>query len=218
MNTLTTKIAALLTAAALIFVAGMGLGWKLFRSKPIPQMVVAAPAQTQQDGSLILQTRPDAAAKPAQQVPTGGHVTRIDQVVVQPHGQSAVAPAPINGSAPPAAGPTPGHPATLIPCPPVTVDLTLIRMQDQSQRVVASSPDGDVVGGIDIPVEVPSQPRELKWAIGAVYGLGGWGQTSKGAFVDRDLAFFRIGAEITRDTCPTLAAGWSGRLKVGFRF
>ena len=153
--TWTTKIGVWVLAAGLIFVAGIGLGWKIFRSKPVAAVEVALPAQRQTDGSLILERAPDANAKPAQQIPAGAKVERIERIVVRPTAPStsAAATAPTNGSGQLAAGPIPALPST-------TVDLTLLRMKDDTQRVVASSPDGTIVGGVDIPVSsAPAEPK-----------------------------------------------------------
>ena len=153
--TWTTKIGAWVLAAGLIFGAGIGLGWKIFRSKPVAAVEVALPAQRQTDGSLILERAPDANAKPAQQIPAGAKVERIERIVVRPTAPStsAAATAPTNGSGQLAAGPIPALPST-------TVDLTLLRMKDDTQRVVASSPDGTIVGGVDIPVSsAPAEPK-----------------------------------------------------------
>ena len=153
--TWTTKIGAWVLAAGLIFAAGIGLGWKIFRPKPVATVEVALPAQRQTDGSLILERAPDANAKPAQQIPAGAKVERIEKIVVRPTAPStsAAATAPTNGSGQLAAGPIPALPST-------TVDLTLLRMKDDTQRVVASSPDGTIVGGVDIPVSsAPAEPK-----------------------------------------------------------
>ena len=153
--TWTGKIVAGLLAVPLIFGGGVGLGWKLFRPKPVATVEVALPAQRQVDGSLILERAPDANAKPAQQIPAGAKVERIERIVVRPTAPStsAAATAPTNGSGQLAAGPIPALPST-------TVDLTLLRMKDDTQRVVASSPDGTIVGGVDIPVSsAPAEPK-----------------------------------------------------------
>lgn len=188
---------------------GMTLGWKLWRPvKPKPETYAAS--TTQKDGSVVLERKPDPKAKPAQEVPKGAVVERVVQITVQP-----LPPLP----------PTPaGTPAIQVPdsprtqCPPVTVDLTLVRMPDQTRRVIASAKDGRVVGGVDIPVEAAKPVKDLKWAAGVA-----WNPADKtyGAFVDRDAAFLRLGAELIQVREPVTAGGrvtWSGLVKVGIRF
>lgn len=196
-------------------ILGLGVGWKLWspESQKTPVVEAHAPAEHQADGSQILERNPDADAKPAQQIPKGAKVERVVQVIVQP--SQPVAPLPHSGSA----ASVPNEPART-PCPPVRVDLTLVRMADQSQRVIASSPDGQVVGGVDIPVEATlPPPKILKWAAGAVYGTTAWGDTAKGAFVDRDFAFLRTGLELTKNSYSMAnRQGWEMRAKVGLRF
>jgi hypothetical protein len=90
-------------------------------------------------------------------------------------------------------------------CPLCSVDLTLVRMNDGSRRVVASSTTGEVVTGIDIPL-LPADPN-LKWAAGVSYGQG-WG-----GWLDRDIGRLRVGIELN-DT----DGGMEARGKAGFRF
>lgn len=205
--------------AAVGLSAGLGFGWKFWRPKRVTE--TQAPAVRQQDGSLVLERKPDADANPAQQIPAGAKAVRVVQVVVQPKapllGPSAAVPAPTPGGAQ-LAGANPVPSTASAPVSAVRVDLTLVRMPDQTQRVIASSPDGTVVGGVDIPTESAVPPKVLKWAAGGVYGVSQSGK-SVGVFVDRDAAFLRLGAELTRQTfSTTVAPQWEIRGKVGIRF
>jgi len=169
-------------------IAGMALGM-LWRPKP-PKVETYAPEKRQSDGSLVLERKPMSDAKPAQQVPEGARVERVVQVQVQPR------------NATPTAGPaTPGSGPVSVPpeLPPVTVDLSLVRMPDQSQsrRVIASSPDGAIVGGVDIPVEAARQARALKWAAGYEFARSNWGK-SHSIVVQRDLGPLRLGGRVGR--------------------
>jgi hypothetical protein len=55
-------------------------------------------------------------------------------------------------------------------CSPVDVDLSLVRMPDDTRRVFASSPNGTIVGGLDVPVAPAPTFRELRWGLQAVRG------------------------------------------------
>lgn len=167
------------------------MGYWLGQPKPVQE--TAAPEQRQADGSLVLERRPDADAKPKQQIPRKAKVERIAQIVVQP---DAIA--------------DPGQ-----PCPPVTVDMTLIRSPDGMRRVLASSPDGEVVGGIDIPVESAAPPAEPKrWALGV-----SWEPRNRtaGVWIDRDVPVFgrvvRVGADLEQQRAETEV-----RLRIGMAF
>jgi hypothetical protein len=197
-----------LIAWTLAFAAGLWTGWMLWRPET-PKPETYAPPVRQQDGSLVLERKPQEDAKPAQTVPKGAKVERIVQVVVQPS--------------------QPVHPALLPPsgsvalepnrsCPPVRVDLTLVRMPDQSRRVVASSPDGQVIGGVDIPVEAAAPQRVLKWAAGP-----SWNPADRtfGAWIERDAGFLRLGADLYQVREPLAAGGrttWAGFIRAGIRF
>ena len=88
-----------------------------------------------------------------------------------------------------------------VACPPVTVALTLVRQPDGTKRVIASSPDGQVTGGMDVPVEAAKPPpRVLVWSVGVVNG----GRDRYGGFVSRDLGPLRV-----------LAGGMSGQPNAG---
>jgi hypothetical protein len=141
--------------------AGGGIAaWKIYSPKRIPE--VAAPAEKQTDGSVVLEKAPDPKAKPKQLIPKGAKVERIVQVVVQP-----------NAVMPPTTGTSSGGeagPVAATPCPPVTVDLTLVRLPDQTRRVIASSPDGRVTGGLDIPTEDAVVVKDQKWTAVALIG------------------------------------------------
>lgn len=191
--------------------AGLTLGWMLWRPthvKPEPP----APAIRQADGSLVAERSPQAHPAVPHQLPSGAKLERQVHVVVQPSARGTG----------PTSGPSPegrAVPADATPCPPVTVDLSLVRMQDGTRRVVVSSPDGRVEQALDIPVERETRPKELKWAVGMVGGLKSEGGTTMGVFVDRDFAFIRTGVELTRERYPVNALnGWEIRARVGIRF
>lgn len=65
-----------------------------------------------------------------------------------------------------------------------------MRLKDGTRRVVASSPDGEVTSGLDVPVESAAPARVLKWSAGPT----------------RDLLTARWGAAITRDVGPVRLA------------
>ena len=163
------EVEAQVLAGVAIFGAGIGLGWKIYSPKPLKPETWAAPV-TQTDGSVILERKPDPSAKPDQIVPKGAVVERVVHLTVQSHGQPLA-------EIPPTSGSNPGVVANLpvatpqIPCPPMRVNLTLLRMQDESRRVVASSPDGDILDGVDIPVDAAKpQPKPLYWSGAGLVG------------------------------------------------
>jgi hypothetical protein len=132
-----------------------------------------APAERQSDKSLILERAPDSNAKPAQILPENAKVERVIQVVIQPRYVDI-----------------PLKVVEINPFTPITIDLTLARMPDGGHRVVASSPDGEILGGVDIPVSVPPVRHYRNTAgISQDVGFGGYQATgvfyhySRGAFI-----------------------------------
>lgn len=160
---------------------GVGTGW--YFTRPVPVIETARPAETQADGSVIIErTATQPKARPKQAVPKGAKVERIEYVTVQP---TATAEA--------------GK-----PCPPVTVDMTLIREDDGSKRVIASSPDGQIVAGLDIPVETLPTPEARPWAVGVSVDPV---RQSGGVWVERDIGRVRLGVEINQQRAGSLMPG-----------
>jgi hypothetical protein len=139
---------------------GLSLGWWLYRPGA-PKIEPPAPAIRQSDGSLILERKPDPSAKAPAEIPKGAHLERIERVVIQPK------PTPVQGAN---SGALDDANPRLI-CPPAELDLSLLKMPDKTERVVASSPDGKIVGGVDIPVApIPASTKIPRWSISALYG------------------------------------------------
>jgi hypothetical protein len=182
-------------AAALVACVAYA-GWLIWR--PMEVMEPPTPEMRQADGSLMLERRPDPTARPRQQTPRGTTVERIARVTVQP-------------DAAPESGP---------PCPPVTVDMTLIRDAGGGRRVLASSPDGQVVGGLDVPVEpMVIQPTQKLWASGVSWEPM---QQTLGIWVERDLQMplvdmaARVGVDINQVRVDTSARPeFEARIRVG---
>lgn len=175
-------------------VAGYWAAWRYWQPAEVPERPAAAVRQA--DGSLVLEKRQPGEAKPAQKVPRGTVPVRLVQVKVAPV-HNPIAPQEATAEAP-------------ADCPPVTVDLTLVREEDGAQRVIASSPDGEVLSGLDVPL-VPLQVAPARpWAAGISYDLA---DRRVGGWVDHDTGPFRVGLEILDES-----EGISGRLRVGVRF
>jgi hypothetical protein len=166
--------------------AGAVVGWVICADWYAPEQVTetAAVEQRQADGSLALERKPDANAKPAHAIPKGGKAERVVSVNVQPERAD---------------------------CPVCTVDLTLVRMPDDTRRVVASSPTGTVLGGLDVPIVPLDVGRDYLWAAGISRGIGG---EAWGGWVDRDFGLLRTGIEANKVSDDRYEA----RIKLGVRF
>lgn len=178
-------------AVAGLLTGGLAAGaiyWYSSRTKATPEVVAPAAAQSQPDGSVVLERMPEAsapvaAAKPKAKLPKGSRVERQVSVTVAPKipAQSAV-----------------------------TVDMSLVQDSAGGRRVVASSPDGTVVSGIDIPIERVLIPITRKWAAGVSCDAAhSCAIEQAGIWVDRDIGRVRLGVEGTRE---------SARIKIGLTF
>lgn len=161
---------------AVLVAAGIVGGWLLGR--PAPVIETAKPAEVQPDGSVIVERAPDAKAKPRHATPKKAVVERTGQIVAQ-------------GITPPEIAA-----CTAVKCPPVTIDTSLVRLPDGSKRIIVSSPDGQVLKGIDIPVETAAPPPEPpKWAAGI--SIDPIRQTP-GIWIERDIWRARLGVDLNQ--------------------
>lgn len=78
------KTAAIALAVGVVVGLGVGLvlGWRLYHPKKI--LETPAPAVRQQDGSLVLERRPEAKPEPKHQLPAGSKLVRQVSVEVTP--------------------------------------------------------------------------------------------------------------------------------------
>lgn len=169
------------------FIVGafIGAGACTWWNAPKHAIETAAIEQRQGDGSLIVErTATNPKAKPVHTIPKGGKAERVVRVDVQPERAD---------------------------CPVCTVDLTLVRMPDDMLRVVASSPTGSVIGGLDIPAVPLLSDEQHHWAAGLSRGTG---EESWGGWLDRDFGVLRIGIEANKTDVDKV----EGRIKIGVRF
>jgi hypothetical protein len=195
---MTRRDLAIVAMIALALVgAGAAVGW--YFTRPVTVIETAKPAETQADGSTVLERAPTTpAAKPRQIVPKGAKVERVGSITAQ--------------------GATPDEikACTSVPCPPVTIDTSLVRLPDGSKRVIVSSADGTILKGVDIPVETQELPEPKVWAAGV--SLDPLRQTM-GAWVERDIARVRVGVEINQTRPqPGGLVGAELRLRAGWVF
>lgn len=170
------------TIVLALSIIGAAVAAALFWPRPQPVIEVAKPAIVQSDESLILErTDTQPSVKPPHVVPKGSTVERVVQVKVKPKVVIAdgIKDAPsLSPDAKPANN-------------PITVDLSLVRLTDDTKRVIASSPDGEIVGGMDIPIETLAYKPRV-WAAGIsvdpVHQVGG-------IWVERDISRIRVGVD-----------------------
>lgn len=147
------------------------------------------PKIVQTDKSVIIERKTDTVlVKP--QIPKGSVITRQISILVHDT--------------------VPAEHDTLIhinDCPPVPVDLTLIKLTDGSQRVIARVPGGEIINGVDVPIISPT-PLVLPkvWSTGLTYDPF---KKSLGGYIDRDISRLRIGTTYLDKTLS---------FKVGFTF
>lgn len=190
---------------------GLFAGWALWGGAAVHEG--AAAAVVQPDSSLVLERAgklPDSAAPHV--IPKGAKEVRRVQVVVQP-ARGVVARLPVDTGEAGRLVASADHPPVVdsCDCPPVEVNLSLVRMPDKTGRVVASSPNGKVLTGIDFPMESLALPPASKlWAAGGYID----GQLRLGAFLERDLGPLRVGGHFA----GSQALGPSSGLWLGLRF
>lgn len=191
--------------AGILFLAGLSLGWRMHAPRPAPVEAYAA-SVVQADGSLLLERQPNASAVAPMQIPAGAKVQRLIQLRIKPHPAPSLASAPTDPAVP-----LPAAPAQAVNCQPLTLDLALVDQADHTQRVIASSPDGLILGGLDIPVAPRPATRDPpRWAAGLSYDSA----RRSGLWLERDLGPLRTGVALRQDD----NGGLRGELRVGIRF
>lgn len=203
-----------LAAAALGLGILLGLtgGYKLYHGK-VEHVVSdkAAPEVKLQGGAIIAKVEPTKVPlKPIPSTPKGLETVRRFEVDVMPNETTAH---------------LPGEPQK--PAEPIKVFIDLDRQADGHLRAVAYAEGGKVVAAVDIPMESapivspkPSMaPKDLKWAAGGVYGATAYGDSAKGAFIDRDYGATRVGLELSKNSYALVnKQAWEARVKFGIRF
>lgn len=190
--------------------AGFLLAWWIWRDVPVVEP--PAPAVQLPSGGLVLERAPEApvpsaAAEDARAA--GGRLDRAISITVQPRPVSLAPPAAMPphppGNAEAAAAPAP----TCI-CEPVTVDLALVRMPDDTMRVTARARGGELLGGIDVPVVSRAPTRVTRWAAGLTVSMDMSQRRAFGVFLDRDVGRLRLGLELSQRDGGTATArvGW----------
>lgn len=219
MEALETWAKALFLGALVGLIAGIALEYRILHQEPKQIIEAAKPSQRQSDGSLILQrqaSQAPAQVAPAASVPAGYHEVRKVQLTIQakvPGGSSPSTAEKSLPSVPQGQGVADKYmehshtsvnasPAT--PCPPVHLNLDLVQSKAGDERVIASSPDGEVLGGVDIPVShfEGSSPKELPWRAQALAGvhIAPGLPRQYGAMISRDVGPFSASLGFIGDT------------------
>lgn len=150
--------------------AGLALGWGLHPGKELMHEPPAPAIEL--SNATVLERQPSLAVpsailEAAAEV-RGAKLERAAKLTVQP---------------------------TQLDCEPLHVELGVLRMKDDTQRIVVRSDDAAILGGVDIPID-RTLPRAPKWSAGALYNPV---DQTYGAYLDRDLGPFRAGIDLMQD-------------------
>lgn len=145
--------------------------------------------QTMDDGSVLLHRDPGGRLDvPEPERPVGHQPVRSVEVEVLP---------------PPVTVQAGACPRT-VTCPPVSVRLDLLQAEDGTYRAQASSKDGTVLSGIDVPRAPVLALEQRPWAAGVSYD-----GDRTAVFLHRDVGRLRVGVD---------SDGESTRASVGWRW
>ena len=147
-----------------LFILGTFAGVYAERISTRPKPEPHAAEVKQADESVILERNPERPAPTTPKIPRGSKVTRITTATIAPTEQALNQ----NDGA-------------------ITVQLTQIQAQDGTTRVIASTDDGQVIGGSDWTTPRPEPPRIPRWEVQA---LRTW-QNGRGAAWGASLAYSR---------------------------
>ena len=96
---------------------------------------------------------------------------------------------------------------------PMTLSLDLVKLKDGSERAIASSTDGTILGGVDIPV-APSISVNHPYAAGLSYEPF---TKAYGAWISRDIGRLVVGADLYQVKNLNQST-WAASFRVGYRF
>jgi hypothetical protein len=169
------------------FAAGIAAGYLLWGRQVVHVDEPVAVEQHMDDGSVVLHREQGGKiVTPAPERPAGHKPVRTIEVEVMP----------------PPVEVAPGECQRTVTCPPVTVRLDLLRAEDGTYRAQASSHDGTILSGIDVPLEPALVVIPRPWAAGMTYD----GERG-GAFLHRDIGRLRVGFDSDGET-KRFAIGW----------
>jgi len=172
---------------------GLASGWALWRPKPAP-IEPHAPEIQLRSGAVVLEREPDAPVP----VPIRLAAKEFDpRAILERAVTIRITP-----------------PARIVddePCPPMDLDLGIVKLPDDTRRVIVRSRDGEVAG-LDIPVHATAPVQAKRWAAGALYNPR---REDYGAFIDRDVGPLRVGLDVIRSRED---GDLSALIRVGFRF
>lgn len=179
--------------AALVigFTGGLLVAWQLWHPRPAPIETHASAVQLPKSGAIAIERKPSATPPPkiaaaAKELNRKAKLTRATTLTVQP---------------------------TQAGCDPLDIDLGLVKLPDNTSRMVVRSDNATVTGGTDMPIITEQVIKEMKWAVGAAYSPD---QRTYGAAVDYDFSRVRIGG--TLRTLPDRAKGVSSEVRFLIRF
>jgi hypothetical protein len=182
-----------LTILAIGIVIGAGATTLL---NPKLKTVVEQPekSERQRDGSLILEKHPQSSAVAPHQIPAGSTLVRSVAVQFRPKSE----PIPGCGASQnmdPSSDPNWKIQDPLKPASGTsyTIAMSIVKMSDGQQRVIASSPDGEIIGGIDIPVTPTLVTPVYTWGVGGSYNVA---DKTYGIVAEKDLGRLRLGAMV----------------------
>ncbi|MEN8721160.1 MAG: hypothetical protein ABF296_12955 [Oceanococcaceae bacterium] len=177
--------------------AGGFWGGYQWRASLTPAESTAPAAERRIDGgAVVLERSPPGTAEeralPTVPVPEQAVPERRVRVVIQPIPVEATCPDP----------------------PSCVVDLSLVREGD-GRRVVAISPTGAVIGGLDVPLIPLGQPTAGRWAAGVAYHTR---DGSAGAWLERDIGRVVVGLDLHPQHMAGQGTTLAAVVRVGWRF
>lgn len=188
--------------AAVGFASALWLGWVLWHHAPVHEG--EAIERHLPGGAVLVERDPQAPVpKPVQRAAreARGTLERSTSITVQPEVVQVAPQAGVGESGHTAgsdAGDAGSNPAAgnrappVCSCGPVTIDLGLVRMPDETRRVVATATGGVIIGAIDIPIEAARPRAEARWAAGVSFSQ----QREVGAWADRAVGPFTLGVAV----------------------
>lgn len=190
------RVILLLIFGAMCGAGGFWAGYEWRDSLTRTESVTPAAERRIDDGAVVLERSPRGTAAerelPPVPIPDGATAERRVRVIIQP------IPVPVECPQP----------------PKCIVDLALIREGD-GRRVVATSPTGAILGGLDVPLIPLELPAQARWAAGVSYNPF---EGAAGAWLERDVGPAVLGLDVYQRRIDGREPDLAARIRVGWRF
>ena len=95
----------------------------------------------------------------------------------------------------------------------IKLNLSLIRLEDQTMRIIAKTDNGTIINAVDVPIDPLGRRLEAKWGLGVIYG-----NESQGLFIERFTDRFIFGLDVIKQNHFAINNKYAYAFRFGYKF